>query len=331
MNVIIVAFFIILAIILVGYVDFLRFLFHRKKVAHSFSEASTKFGLIQYLDIGPKDAPAILFSTGGGAGIDSVYMLDWLVRSGYRLIAVNRPGYYNLPANAVSSIRGHADIYKAVIDFLDIKEVNVFGVSIGALSSLYYAQSYSVKSMVLWSPVTGQYRPKKEALDTAFAKLFLSPKMQDFISWLLRRTMDFFPRIILVNLVHAEAEMEKKAIKTVVASILNDPQEKKRAIQFIHSLAPMSKIYPGMMDELKKSAKEQTIDWNKIDLPVLTYASTIDKDVTQDHFSRLTENLINGECRLVKGGGHFVWWGPEGKEVQSETLKFFNQANQRTK
>ncbi len=316
-----------LAIGLAGAVDYRRFMQQRKAVFDSFLEADTKYGKVKYVDIGPKDGPVILFSTGGGAGIDLVEMFDWLVNAGYRIIAVNRPGYYDLPIDVVDSIAGHAAIYHEVITYLGISEVNVFGVSMGGLSSLYYAQSYPTKSMVLWSPLTGQYLPKKEALESPFAKLFLSPKMQDSISWLMRRTFDLLPGLMLTSLLQAEAEMEKGEIKEVVGAILNDPSEKRRTTQIVHSLAPMSQIYPGMMDELEKTGKEHLFDWSKIDMPVLAYASPIDKDVSQDHFDRLSNNLVNGECRFVRAGGHFVWWGTEGKEVQAETLKFFDQMN----
>ncbi|MEM6844923.1 MAG: alpha/beta hydrolase [Bacteroidota bacterium] len=317
----------IVIIVAIALIDFKRFLLQRQKVARQFLVASTRFGPVEYLDLGSKDDPVILFSTGGGAGIDLIGMFDWLVNAGYRIIAVNRPGYYDLPVDVVDSIKGHAAIYHEVIAYLGIEEVNVFGVSMGGLSSLYYAQSYPTKLMVLWSPLTGEYHPKKEALESPFAKLFLSPNLQDSISWLMRRTFDLFPGLMLSSLLQAEAEISKREIKKVVGKILNDPLEKRRATQFVHSLAPMSQIYPGMMDELEKAGQAHPFDWSKIDMPVLAYASPVDKDVSQDHFDRLNTNLVNGEVRFVRAGGHFVWWGAEGKEVQAETLKFFNRVN----
>lgn len=320
-----ITFVVLLVLGLAGYWDFQRFMRQRRAVAETFLSAPTRFGDVQYLDIGAKEHPAILFSTGGGAGIDLVHMLDWLVEKGFRVIAVNRPGYYDLPIEVADSIEEHAAIYKAVVDYLDIDEVHVFGVSMGALSALYYAQNYRVRSMVLWCPLTGQYQPNQAALDSAFGKLFLSPSFQDVISWLLRRTADWAPSLLLHSLIQAEAELDKPAIKRIVQSILDDGPTQRRAFQFLHSLGPMSQIYPGMMDELEKSAQPQPFDWSAIDMPVQAFASKIDKDVSQDHFVRLEEALVNGRCSYVDVAGHFVWWGPEGAHVEAETLAFFKQ------
>ncbi|MGD1839335.1 MAG: alpha/beta fold hydrolase [Thermonemataceae bacterium] len=317
----------VLLTVIVGVVDYQRFIRERRKVAESFLTIDTPYGKVQYLDMGPKEAPVILFSTGGGAGIDLIAMFDWLLEAGYRLIAVNRPGYYDLPVDAVDSIEEHADIYHAVVKALGISEVNVFGVSMGGLSALYYAAAYPVRAMILWSPLTGEYHPKKEALDTPFAKLFLSDKAKDLISWLMTRSVHIYPKALVKSLLKAEANLDKPSINKIVYYLVSNPAEKRRLIQFVHALAPMRKIYPGMMDELEKSSKEQPIAWHKITMPVLTYASPLDKDVSQDHFERLEENLANGTCKYVEAGGHFVWWGPEGEEVTQGTLQFFNRYN----
>ena len=70
-----------------------------------------------------------------------------------------------------------------------------------------------------------------------------------------------------------------------------------------------------------------SFDWNKIDMPVLAIYSTIDKDVSQEHFERLKNTISNGKFISVKAGRHFVWWGPEGKEVIRETGTFLDRIN----
>ena len=240
-------------------------------------------------------------------------------------MAVNRPGYYNLPVDVVDSIKGHADVYHAVVEALGIKKVQVFGVSMGGLSALYYAQKYSTQSLMLWCPLTGEYHPKQEALDSPFAKLFLSPYFQDVISWLMRRAADLSPKLLLYPLLQAEVNLEAQHLQRILKQILNDPFEKAQALKFMHATAPMSKIYTGMMDELEKAAQPQPFDWAQINMPVLAYASKVDNDVPQDHFERLEQELVNGQLKFMQVAGHFVWWGEEGKQVQAETLAFFQQ------
>ncbi len=327
-----IVFWIILIIgcvIILGWIDYRNFIKNRKKAYEKFLIADTPYGKVEYLDMGPKDGPVILFANGGGSGIDGMLALDWITQKGYRIICVNRPGYYNLPVDAVDSIEGHAKIYHEVIKYLGISEVNVFGISMGGLSSLYYAQLYpaNVKSMVLWSAVTGEYHPKQEALDTPLGRLVLGDKGKDLISWMLVRSAQIFPKTTVRIFLKAEADLSKNEIKQLAASIVKDKDEIERLVKFVKSLTPMSHIYEGMMDELEKSSLPRSFDWNKIDMPVLTVFSTIDKDVSYDHFERLKNNLVNGEFTLLKGCGHFVWWGPEGKKVIRETMEFLDKIN----
>jgi pimeloyl-ACP methyl ester carboxylesterase len=307
-------------------VDYQRFLTQRRNVSHQFLTVDTIYGEVEYLDLGPKGGPVILFSTGGGSGIDSVYAFDWLVNHGFRIIAVNRPGYYKLPVDVVDSIKGHAHIYHAVICKLDIQDVHLFGVSMGGLAALYYAQLYPVKSMVLWSAVTGTYHPNQDATESLLGKLFMTDKGKDFISWMMDRSARLFPKATVRALLKAESNLSKEEMKQVIDSLM-DGEEKKRFIQFISSLAPMSQLYTGMMDEVQKSASEQQITWEQLRMPILAIHSSVDEDVGMEHFQRLKDHLPHGEYMEVRAGGHFVWWGAEGKEVIKRTVAFFKRAS----
>lgn len=318
---------VIVCIVTIGWIDYRGFIKDRKKAYEKFLTVDTPYGKVEYLDLGSKDGPVILFSTGGGAGIDCVFAVDWMTQKGYRIISVNRPGYYNLPVDVVDSIEGHAKIYHEVIKALGIKEVNVFGISMGGLSSLYYAQSYPVKSMVLWAALTGEYHPNQEAINTPLGRLVMTDKAKNIISWMMLRSAQIFPKATVSSFLKTEADLSPKEIKQLTDSIVKDKDAMTRLVQFVKSLTPMSELFEGMMDEVKKSALPQSINWNNIDMPVLAVYSTIDKDVGYDHFKRLKDNLVNGEFMSLKGAGHFVWWGPKGKEVIRKTVEFFDEIN----
>ncbi|MCC5889197.1 MAG: hypothetical protein JJU01_01425 [Alkalibacterium sp.] len=68
-----------------NYTEFIR---DRDRVRKNFKTVETKFGKVEYLDLGDKSRPVILFSSGGGAGIDSVYAFDWLLENNYRVITI---------------------------------------------------------------------------------------------------------------------------------------------------------------------------------------------------------------------------------------------------
>lgn len=307
--------------------NYAAFIKRREKVKSTFKTVNTPYGDIAYLDIGDKSKPVILFSGGGGAGIDLIYAFDWLLENEYRVISINRPGYYGLKIKEDDSIRQHADIYHEVIKALDIEEVSVFGLSMGGLSALYYAESYPVTSLVLWSAVTGPYQPNKEATDSAAGKLMMTDNGKDILSWLMFKTAHDYPSLLMKELLKAEAHMETNEIKHMLNYMKNNKSATRQFKQFIESLTPMSAFYPGMMNELDKAAKPDPINWQQIDCPVLSVHSSSDKDVNYAHLLRIKEKLPQSETMTVKAGGHFVWWGKEGNEVVKKTDCFLKNIN----
>ncbi len=292
-----------------------------------FKSAETVFGKVIYIDIGPAEGEVILFSSGGGAGLDLVYAFDWLVQEGFRLISINRPGYFDLEVDVVDSIEGHADIYQEVIKYLGIKEVNVFGVSMGGLSALYYAKKYPTKSLVLWSAVTGEYHVKKEATDSLFGKLVMSNHGKRILSILLLASAKIFPKLTIQALLETEADLEKKKIEEIAKQVVKNPERKREFILFIESITPMDSLYQGMMSEVEKTKELPAVNWENITCPVLAVYSTVDKDVSIDHAQRLDEMIPDLKLIYVEAGGHFVWWGEEGEKVIKKTINFFKKHN----
>lgn len=292
-----------------------------------FKLAETVFGKVSYIDIGPEKGEVILFSTGGGAGFNSVYAFDWLLKEGFRLISINRPGYFDLEVDVVNSIEGHADIYHEVIKYLGIKEVNVFGVSMGSLSALHYAKKYPTKSLVLWSAVTGEYHVNEEATNSFLGKLVMSNNAKKIISWLLLISAKVFPKITIQTFLKAEAKLDKKKIKEISKQVANNPERKREFMVFVKSMTPMDSLYNGMMDEVEKAKQLSSVNWSNITCPVFAVHSIVDKDVSIDHAERLSEMLSNLKLMYVEAGGHFVWWGKEGEKVIKETIDFFKIHN----
>jgi pimeloyl-ACP methyl ester carboxylesterase len=310
-------------IVLLCIFDYFRYTKKRKKVEESFLIMPTKYGDVEYIDLGPKDAPVILFATGGGAGIDSVYALDWLLDIGFRVLSINRPGYYNLPLDAINEISEQADIYHAVVEKLGITSVHVFGVSMGGALSLHYAQKYPTDSLVLWSAVTGTYHPNPESMESPLGRVLLSPAGKNLISWMMGRSIRLAFRETVTTFLQAEAELPRGELKKIADQMATDPQVQKSTIDFVESTTPMGKLYDGMMWEVEQTAKEWTPDWESITCPALVIASLVDKDVAfDDHYTPAVENLPNVEGMTVTAGGHFIWWGDEGKTVIERTRQF---------
>ncbi len=285
--------------------------------------ASTRYGNIRYVDIGCANGEVILFSTGGGAGYKSVRAFDWLADEGLRLVSVNRPGYFDLPVDVVDGFEGHADIYNAVLTKLGIERVHVFGVSMGGLSALYYAKKYPVKSMVLWSAVTGPYVVNEEAANSMLGKLVLSVRGKKIVSWMLRTSARLFPKTTIKTFLKTEADLKRKEIKQIAKHTVQHPDRWREFLIFVESMTPMDQLYNGMIDEVKKATRLIETNWTTLACPVLAVHSTVDTDVTIDHAERLEQEVPDITMMYVRAGGHFVWWGEEGDDVRQASLHFF--------
>ena len=287
--------------------------------------ANTKYGGVRYLDIGPSHGKVVLFSTGGGASFEGALAFRWICDEGYRMISINRPGYYDMPLQVVDSIEGHADIYHEVITYLNIKDpINVFGISMGGLSALYYACKYPTKSLVLWSAVTGQYQVNEESANSSLGKLVLKKSGKRLISWMLKISARLFPKMTIETFLKTEADLNQKERRKIAKEVILDRQSKEEFMLFVESLIPMDALYEGMMDEVNKAQHLKLVDWTAVECPTYAVHSTIDIDVSADHPKRLEEQIPNLKMEYVRAGGHFVWWGDEGKCIKKNTIQFLN-------
>lgn len=290
--------------------------------------ANTKYGDVKYTDLGPSDGNVVLFSTGGGTSFNLVQAFKWISLEGFRIISINRPGYHDLVLNAASSIEEHADIYHSVIEYLEIEgPINVFGISMGGLSALYYAAKYPTKSLVLWSAITGKYRVNKASTNSLLGKLVLNRYGKKLISWMLKVSARQFPRMTMDVFLKTEADLNEKERRKIVEEMMLDDQSKEEFTLFIESMLPMDSMYEGMIDEVKKAEQLGPVDWSTIKCPTYVFHSTVDKDVAIEHPRRLEETLSNIKMNYVKAGGHFIWWGEEGKAVKQNTLCFLHEMN----
>lgn len=301
--------------------DHRRWRRERARVRGTFRIARTALGPIPYLDVGPQDGVPVLLATGGGSGIDSVHAFPWLTDAGFRLIAIARPGYHGVPLSTATTLEAHADLYATVLAAIGIDSVHVFGLSAGGPSALYYAARHPTRSLVLWSAVTGRYRPNQSSMDSLLGRMVLSSHGQALISWALSRSARWLPRQTMAAFLRAESHLCAREINDMIDQMLADESSLASFRRLVDSTTPMTDLYPGMIDELRKMGESWSAPWHRIRVPVLAVASDVDKDVSPDHLDRVEQEIPRGRILRVKAGGHFVWWGRDGRRVINATLE----------
>ncbi|WP_214400969.1 alpha/beta fold hydrolase [Pseudonocardia lacus] len=301
--------------------DVLAWRRRRQRVERAFRRAPTSRGPVPYLDLGPRDGPVVLFSPGGGSGVDLVHAYPWLPAAGYRVISVSRPGYYGVPLSGADDPGTQADLYAEVLSSTGVRgPVHVFGVSAGGPAALLHAARHPTRSLVLWCAVTGPYAPASAAVESPLGRLVLSPRGQVLLSWLLARTTRAAPAFALTSFLRTESSLDAAAIREVARYVHGDDAQRESFAALIDSTTPMSRLYPGMMDELRAFAEPWRVPWSQIRAPVLAVHSEADGDVPVAHVERLRAELPDARVLTPRAGGHLVWLGPEGPSVVRATL-----------
>ncbi len=312
---------IILILIILLFIDYKIFINKRIKTFNNINKINTTYGDVSYVDINPEKENVILFCTGGGVGIDSVYSFKWLSNLDYRIICINRPGYNGLPL--ANSFDTHVEIYNEVLTKLNIHEVTVFGVSMGGIAALKYTEKYKVNKLLLYSAITTNYTPNEDSTNSFLGKLVMKSNLKDVISYLIYKSVKLMPITTATEFFVASAKINKKELKKEAKVLLKNKENKKDFINFAESMTPMSAIYEGMMREVELS-NNVNIDFNKINIPTLAIHSVLDKDVPITHLDHLESNLTNIKTLRVNCIGHYIWWGQGYKEVLEKSKNFLN-------
>jgi len=155
-----------------------------------------------------------------------------------------------------------------VIRQLPIDRVHVFGVSAGGPSALYYATKYPTRSLTLWSAVTGSYQPNRESMESLLGRQVLSPYGQPIVSWALSRAAKWMPAATMATFLRTESTLDENEIRKVVTATLAEPGAREEFRTFVDSTTPMTKLYPGMVDELEKMGRSWSAPLDRIDVPV---------------------------------------------------------------
>lgn len=121
----------------------------------------TARGDVEYASAG--DGPAVLALHGAMGGWDQSLLLARAVDlTGYRTIALSRPGYLGTALSAGRSPEEQADLYAATLDALGISRAAVIAISGGGPSAIQFALRYPARCWALvivssiGEPMTGR-------------------------------------------------------------------------------------------------------------------------------------------------------------------------------
>ena len=207
----------------------IRYLTWKKSAMRVMDEGEvmeTGTGKIHYKLSG--EGPVLFFMHGGPGGIDQACFIDSMVKEGYSILTVSRPGYLRTPFIPLS-YEEQADQYLELLNKLSIDKVIVMGYSAGGPLALNFANKYPHRThaLVMEAGVSTVYEmPNQQDMESFWVKLALNDGIQDFFSWITVISLRIAFKMVFKSIIKLETLLDKDGIKKFVKLVSNDKERR---------------------------------------------------------------------------------------------------------
>jgi len=260
-----------------------------EKLPYESSIAETKNGPVEYVLQGNSDRYMLFIHGTPG----SAYIADTKVflENEYSVLAISRPGYFKTPLSSGESPKEQAELYKLLLDELDIDSVYVNGISGGGPSSVQFANQYPERTaaVILRAALT-------ESIDT-FKERNLPEKFfeTEFGMWLG------------VNIMSLSADSVTK---------------QKMKLYAEKGVFPMDQTNTGVQNDHLHFGQLENLQLETITKPVLIIHGTKDENVPFVFADNAHRKIPNSQLLKLKDKGHFVFWTAEADRINKEIMDF---------
>ncbi len=254
---------------------------------------STTRGPVEYVATG--EGPAVLAVHGAMGGYDQSLLLARTIGgTGYRFVAVSRPGYLGTPLCDGRTPEEQADLHAELLDALGIRAAAVMAVSGGGPSALHFALRHRDRcwGLVLVATCGGRVETRVP------------------LSFQLTKLLARWPWFVAAMRRKVERDPEKAAARSIAdpvlrARTLQDPEAGPlfRAL-LTSTLDRMALRMPGTENDI---AVTRTCEYplERIAAPALIVHGTNDRMVPfARHGRQLAARIPGAELLAVEGGEH---------------------------
>ncbi|SDZ15055.1 alpha/beta fold hydrolase [Tindallia californiensis] len=257
-----------------------------QRVADGSNVLITENGEIEYGMEG-EGTPVLLIHGAGGGYDQGLLMGQAFLDDGYQFIAVSRFGYLGSPLLEEATVEKQAKLYADLLNYLDLEEVIILGVSAGGPSAIQFAHDYPERSnaLILVSAVS-MYMGDDIPLST---KVVNTIQKYDFAYWLVLKTF----RTQFLGFIGIPKETYNAL----------SPGEKQFADQMLEHMHPMSPRRPGNIHEanIKPLSGEAM---NRVEVPTIIVHAKDDTLVDHEHAVFYHQHLANSQLISFDHGGH---------------------------
>jgi pimeloyl-ACP methyl ester carboxylesterase len=266
--------------------------------------AKTMLGPIEYRLEGK--GSTILVLNGGHCSRDTRLSHEQLADYGFSVLTPSRPGYDSTPSTVGKSAQAAADALAALLDTLQIKAVDVIGISAAGPTALAFVQRHPnrVRKLILESAVTTDWDEQtKRGSRLVFGRA-------EKVTWAFMHLMlKLFPTMMIKALLHDLTVLD---VNEVVKHMTEDD------LCFIKRMLQTSRSGTGFINDIEHKVDNLA----SITAPVLVMYSPNDRTVSPKNAQRISDEVATCELYAVPSDTHLIWIGKSANEVWQKRLSF---------
>jgi len=289
--------------------------------------AQTNMGPIQYKRRG--HGPVVICLHGGFGGYDQSWLMgSFLVKKGFTVIAVSRPGYLGTPISVGSSIEEQADATVALMDALGISRAAIYGFSAGSLVAFQVGVRHPERcsSVVL----TGVGLQSNQAAGYSFIDLFLKTDVGVDIppyGLYLLTQIDF--SAVLAIMMSVDTQLRSAAYDERFEYVMSHPSQLAWARAMAVSLTPFSDRRKGLIADVEAVATwpayEAAGDFARFSPPMLIVDARHDNSGSYPQTRRIASKIRTARLISVEDSGHFIWLGKNTAKWEAQMIRYLRE------
>jgi pimeloyl-ACP methyl ester carboxylesterase len=261
------------------------------------------------------EGPAVLALRGAMGGYDKSLLLARAAVgcSGFRFVAVSRPGYLATPLALGETPEEQAYLCAGVLDALGISQAAIIAVSGGGQCALQFALRHGNRCWGLVM-VSACSAPLHVRLPFGFRLMKLMARLPWLVAAMRRK---------------AATQPEQAARRSIPdpemrARTLNDPEAGPMLTELqLSTMDRMAQRLPGTLNDIKQSRLPFDYPLEHIPVPVLVVHGTADQAVPFADAKALAGRLPNAELLTLEGGEHVSLF-THLHEIRTRVTQFLN-------
>ena len=278
---------------------------------------------MEFADRGEGPVALVIHGSPGGYDQGMVYGKE-LMKRGFRVIAVSRPGYLRTPLETGVTMEEQADAIDSLLRSIGISKCAVLGISEGSPCALQLASRHPerVGSLVLISPPAASLT--YPAIASIGYKLF-HDLTGDIGCWLLRLQLRTDPSALFARMMEIGSSLRPSRCSALASEALADPEQKSFLAGLAESITPLLPREPGIINDNAQLKDIRFPAKGSLAVPLLVLAGENESRFRIQDLNTLaatSKESIGSKLQVIPRVGHILPVGREFRRTWDEIASF---------